>query len=195
MSAFTRTNDYPTWNTQLKIVPDIPNWSHTIGSYTISFQKGAKICFITKVYSGDYTIHISSTSQNWNNHQYTDLTLWEKLLIPNIGNLQNKQVFIDTLRVILNIKIENAVLQYINQAAFNDELKVCLYTLWHRAIIEDRLYPMPRFLGHKQVIGITIAIVKKMMGIQFLNHALIQISPFQLLTDLKCQECGAFYEL
>jgi len=191
--SFQRNLPYPRWNTTLRIVPNIPNWNINIGTYNITFGRGSKVCYVTKVYSGDYTVHITSQNHNWNNLRYTDTVLWQYLLVPNI-TVVNGQNFIDLLRNIIALDIEQYVLCIINQSLLCDELKVCLYTLWHRAIIEDRLYSSP-YLGHRQVIGITIAIIKKIMGVTFNNDNLIQILPFNILTDLKCNECGGFYVL
>lgn len=192
--SFQKNLPYPRWDTTLKIVPDIPSWNINIGTYNISFNTGNKQCYVTRLYSGDYTVHITSQNHNWNNLRYTDKALWENLLVPNI-TVANGQNFIDLLRNIIALDIENSVVNIINQSTFCNELKVCLYTLWHRAIIEDRLYSPPRYLGHKQVIGITIALIKKIMGATFTNDSLIQISPFNIFTDLKCDECGGFYVL
>ena len=192
---FDKNTNYPKWDTGTKVVPGIPDWETTIGEFVISFKKGSKNCFITKSYSGDYTVHITSNTHSWKSKQYTDENLWETLLIPNINQLSDRQSFIVCLREILTNKVENDLLGIINKYGFNDELKVCLYTLWHRAIIEDRLYSPPRYLGHKQVIGMTIAIIKKIDGATFENDSLIKINPLVLDTDLRCKECKDFYDL
>jgi len=194
---FTKYAAYPKWNPDKKEnVPDIPNWGKTtIGNFSISFEKGTKICFIKKVYSGDYTVHITSTDIAWNNLKYTDTILFKTLLVPNISKLTDKKSFIKALRHIISLNIESEVLSFVNNTTFNDSLKVCLYTLWHRAIIEDRLYHQSKYAGHKQVIGIAIALVKKINGDNFIHDNKITLNPFSVNVDLKCLECNDWYNL
>ncbi len=196
---FLRNKPYPKWNyNKPDEVPGIPDWTVTFGNFIISFSEGNKRCYVSQKICGDYTIHITSRQHNWQEERYTDHALWENLLIPNITLLDNKENFITVLRKILNFTIESNVLNFINNQNYNDELKVCLYTLWHRAIIEDRLYPQPNYSGRKQVIGITIAIIKKLIGEKFPHEDLIEITPFlnlKLNVSKKCPECLIWYNL
>lgn len=204
--TFTRTAPYPKWNpASINNIPGIPNWEPVvIGDYTINFEVGNKICEATKrnsgnyIYSGDYTIHITSDNLNWNNHRYTDAHLFTNLLIPNIQqlNLEYRSHFIDALRYILSLEVENDVLTYIiNEIPLVTELKVSLYTLWHRAIIEDRLYHQSMFAGHKQVIGITIALIKKLNNEIFVASDEISAVPYIMPDMTYYRNCRAWYNL
>ena len=195
---FNRNTEYPIWSSDnIENIPGRPTWEVEFSDYKISFDDGSKICYVNsrrgvRTLCGDYTVHITSDNLNWSAARYTDLQLWDNLLIPFIEN--NGDNFILKLRELLQITIEDDVLNNINSLNFCDELKVCLYTLWHRAIIEDRLYSSP-YAGHKQVIGMTIAIIRKLQNQTFANSERITFNPLRINVDLRCNECNGWYQL
>lgn len=195
---FTREKSYPKWNYRVvTTVPGIPNWEVEFKDFLIEFNQGSKLCYLSKKYSGDYTVHVTSEKYNWNKTKYTDKELFKELLIPNIKILKEEEqdLFVSLLREIILNETEKNVLSSINNSIFTSPLKVVLYTLWHRAIIEERLYSSPRFAGNKQVIGLCIAIINKVQEKRFSSDELITLSPYNVNVTLKFPEAYDWYKL
>lgn len=194
---FERNLPYPEWNpNQENNPPAIPHWTATIDNCTFSFSNGNKKCFRKNKPCGDYFIHLSTNINglNWTAKTFFDEDLFKYFLIPYISG--HEESFISSLRHLLTIKVEEDVLRYVNNSSFSEELKVCLYGLWHRGIIEERDYsPALGLAGHKQVIGIAIALSKKVKGESFIHDEKISLSPYNVNVNLKCVECNDWYQL
>lgn len=201
---FSKNKPYPTWEpTQINIIPAIPDWSRESVNFEISFQTGTKVCEVNKrkwgkpnIPCGDYTIHITSESLNWNVHRYTDKALFTLLMLPNLQKMTSHQQdnFIDSIRQIYNYTIEENLVNYINSLKLNEELGIVLYTLWHRAIIEDRSYHPSYFSGHKQVLGVAIALIRKLQGVTFQGSDDISHSPYKMPLSVYVRNCTYWFD-
>lgn len=202
---FLQNQPYPLWNPdQTENIPDIPNWERIIGSYTITFQRGEKVCEVHKrkrrnpnVQCGDYTIHITSTSLNWTQRKYSDKALFENLMLPNIQRMTSLEQdnFVNFIKYIYTIKIEENLIIYLNSLTLNDELYVVLYTLWHRSIIEDRCYHPNFFAGHKQILGVSIALIRKIQGKIFDGVNDISAIPYNMPEEIYIYKCRNWFTL
>ena len=155
---FTENGPYPKFNPDNDKTPGIPNWKRSFGNYTVSFTSGEKK-YEGRKECGDYIIHVSPPIGNGKNTNFKDTDLWR--ILESELNKINKDELLETLYQILHSEVESEVYKYISQSSFKKEIKIVLYTLWHRAIIEDRIYPPPKYQGRKRIIGITYGLIEK----------------------------------
>lgn len=155
---FTQNNNYPTWNPRdTTNIPAIPNWTNKYGENTISFQNGAKFCYVNSnkfkngnFRCGDYTIQINIPK--YNNH--TQITDKEFISIlkkeeSDLSLLQSKAI--DNFNKYLQ---ENDLTNAINAEELNDIEKLFLNYAWHRCIIEERIYQQPYYRGSTTFLNI-----------------------------------------
>ena len=136
--------------TEVTEMEKYPNINRKFNSFEINSGKGNKK-------EGDYIIFV-------NGKQVKDEDTFE-LLCTEIISEKDAIKFLYFLWEIGEIEKqedEPLVFDSINVRDFNDKIKTFLYVVWHRLIIDDINYPLPRFNGRQRLLGqIYILLAKK----------------------------------
>ena len=155
---FKQDEAYPKWNPEkIEQVPERPDWVNSFGKNTLSFDDGAKSCYVNEkkfkkrnVPCGDYTIQVKIPDyehyQQITDKEFISILKQEKCNLSDLKKIATENF--------ANYTKETELLKAMEKKEYSDIEKTFLNYAWHRCIIEERLYQQPHYGGSKTFLNV-----------------------------------------